>query len=103
MNLSVTRTDQQRALVLTRVIAGALSVSEAAGPLGLSKRSVWRLTATLKAGTDGSIRYFAKVSVWTGFLAKWAGDSTYVASAAKGSSFSQMVRVRSAPTTGGEK
>lgn len=39
----MTTRDQLRAAVLTRVLAGALSVSEAATLLGLSERSVWRL------------------------------------------------------------
>ena len=46
--------------------------------------ALWRLATTLKVATDGSIRYFAKVSAWTGFLAKWAGDARFVASAASG-------------------
>ena len=34
--------------------------------------------------SDGSVRYYAKVSAFTGFLAKWPGDADYVASQATG-------------------
>jgi len=44
----------------------------------------WNLTKTVTVTSDGSIRYYAKVTTFTGFLAKWAGDGTYVASAADG-------------------
>jgi hypothetical protein len=37
--------DQQRAHVLTRFVAGELSVEEAVSLLGLSERQVWRLKA----------------------------------------------------------
>jgi hypothetical protein len=49
-----------------------------------AKGKAWKLAATRKVGTDGSVRYYAKVSAWTGFLAKWPGDDTYVASQASG-------------------
>ena len=39
----MTTAEQRRAWVLTRVMAGELGVAEAAGLLGLSARSVWRL------------------------------------------------------------
>lgn len=35
--------EQRRAMVLTRVVAGSLSMTEAATLLGLSERSIWRL------------------------------------------------------------
>lgn len=35
--------EQQRTMVLTRVVAGSVSMTEAAAVLGLSERSVWRL------------------------------------------------------------
>lgn len=39
----MTGRDQQRALIVTEVVAGALTISEAAIVLGLSERQVWRL------------------------------------------------------------
>ncbi len=48
--------DQQRAWVLTRVVAGELAVAEAAVLMGLSERSVWRLRARfLAAGPDALV------------------------------------------------
>jgi transposase len=41
--ITMDRTDQRRAWVLTRVLAGEVPVAEAAVLLGLSERSVWRL------------------------------------------------------------
>jgi hypothetical protein len=37
--------EQRRTMVLTRVVAGSLSMTEAATVLGFSERSVWRLNA----------------------------------------------------------
>ncbi|MBA3435522.1 MAG: helix-turn-helix domain-containing protein [Chloroflexi bacterium] len=39
----MTGRDQQRALIVTEFVAGALTISEAATVLGLSERQVWRL------------------------------------------------------------
>lgn len=39
----MTSRDQQRALIVTELVAGAVSISEAATLLGLSERQVWRL------------------------------------------------------------
>lgn len=39
----MTTVEQRRAWVLTKVIAGEVEVAEAAGLLGLSERSIWRL------------------------------------------------------------
>ncbi len=44
----------------------------------------WRPAATRTVASDGTVHYSARVSARTGFLAKWAGDDTYVASAASG-------------------
>jgi len=41
--ITMTTVEQRRAWVLTKVVAGELLVAEAAGLLGLSVRSVWRL------------------------------------------------------------
>jgi transposase len=41
--ITMTTVEQRRAWVLTKVMAGELDVAEAAGLLGLSERSVWRL------------------------------------------------------------
>jgi transposase len=41
--------EQRRAMVLTRVVAGSLSMGEAVALLGLSERSVWRLKARFLA------------------------------------------------------
>jgi len=46
--------EQRRAMVLTRVVAGSLSMAEAATLLGLSERSVWRLRRRFLA--DGPAR-----------------------------------------------
>ena len=50
----------------------------------------WKLAKTITVASDGSIRYSAKVTAFTGFQARWAGDGTYVASAADG----RYVKVR---------
>src|SRR6266498_1741419 len=42
--------ERKRALVLGRVVAGRLTIPEAALLLGLSERSVWRLKSRLVAG-----------------------------------------------------
>lgn len=44
----------------------------------------WKLTKTVTVAGGGSIRFYAKVTAFTGFLARWAGDGTYVASSANG-------------------
>src|SRR5687768_11092091 len=41
--ITLTKREQQRAMVLTQVVAGAWTVTEAAGMLGLSARQVRRL------------------------------------------------------------
>lgn len=41
--------ERRRTMVLTRVVAGSLSMVEAAALLGLSERSVWRLTRRFMA------------------------------------------------------
>ena len=52
----MTAREQQRARVLARVAAGALSMAEAAALLGLSERQVWRLrTALAEAGPGGLV------------------------------------------------
>lgn len=52
----MTAREQQRARVLARVTAGALSMAEAAALLGLSERQVWRLrTALAEAGPGGLV------------------------------------------------
>jgi transposase len=52
----LTTRDQQRLEVLTRWIAGLLTVDEAAGLLGLSERSAWRLRRRLlEEGADGLV------------------------------------------------
>ncbi|HEY8093166.1 MAG TPA: ISNCY family transposase [Acidimicrobiales bacterium] len=47
--ITMTRRDQVRSLVLTRLVAGEVDVGEAASMLGLSERSVWRLRARFLA------------------------------------------------------
>jgi hypothetical protein len=59
--ITMTTVEQRRAWVLTKVIAGALEVGEAADLLGLSERSIWRLKrrfaeAALATSADGSCR-----------------------------------------------
>ena len=44
----------------------------------------WKLAASRNVASDGTAHYYARVSAQTGFLAKWAGDDSYVASAAHG-------------------
>jgi inhibitor of cysteine peptidase len=44
----------------------------------------WKQAATRAVASDGTVHYSARVSARTGFLAKWAGDDAYVASAAAG-------------------
>ena len=44
----------------------------------------WKLAASPTVASDGTVHFYARVSAQTGFLAKWAGDDTYVASAAHG-------------------
>jgi predicted secreted protein len=44
----------------------------------------WRQAASPTVASDGTVHFYARVSAQTGFLAKWAGDDTYVASAAHG-------------------
>lgn len=52
----MTARDQQRAHVLTRLVAGDLAVEEAAALLGLSTRQVWRLRARfLRDGPAGLV------------------------------------------------
>jgi predicted secreted protein len=41
-----------------------------------------RYAASRNVASDGTAHYYAHVSATTGFLAKWAGDGIYVASAA---------------------
>lgn len=54
--LTLTTRDQQRLGVLTHWIAEILSTSEAAGLLGVSERSAWRLRRRLiERGVDGLI------------------------------------------------
>jgi hypothetical protein len=50
----------------------------------------WKLTNTVRVASDGSIRYYARVTTFTGFQARWVGDRVYVASAADG----RYVKVR---------
>ena len=51
-----------------------------------TKTGTWKLTATRAVASDGTLHYYAKISAWTGFLAKWPGDSTFVASSSPGRS-----------------
>ncbi len=44
----------------------------------------WKLAKVVTVGADGSVRYYAKITTFTGFVAKWPGDSTYVASRSSG-------------------
>jgi hypothetical protein len=44
----------------------------------------WKLAKVVTVASDGSIRYYAKVTSFTGFVAKWPGDTTYVASRSSG-------------------
>jgi hypothetical protein len=44
----------------------------------------WKLARTVTVASDGSIRYYAKITTFTGFVAKWPGDTTYVASRSSG-------------------
>ncbi len=55
-----------------------------------SSSKPWKLTKTVAVASDGSIRYSAKVTSFTGFQARWAGDGSSVASAAEG----RYVKVR---------
>ena len=47
--ITMTMTDQRRAWVLAKLVAGGLSVHEVAVFLGLSERSVWRLRVRFAA------------------------------------------------------
>ncbi|MBA3627928.1 MAG: helix-turn-helix domain-containing protein [Chloroflexi bacterium] len=54
----MTGRDQQRALIVTEFVAGALTISEAATVLGLSERQVWRLrTRFLRATRANCCRW----------------------------------------------
>src|SRR4051812_12373283 len=54
--ITMTTIEQRRAWVLTKLIAGEVRVDEAAGLLGLSERSVWRLKARfLEEGPAGLV------------------------------------------------
>jgi predicted secreted protein len=44
----------------------------------------WKLAASPAVATDGTVHFSARVSAQTGFQARWAGDDTYVPSAAHG-------------------
>lgn len=44
----------------------------------------WHLTSTRLVGSDGIVRYFARVSAWTGFWAKYAGDAGHSAAVSHG-------------------
>ena len=41
--ITMTRTDQQRTIVLTKLLVGELTIAEAAGLMRLSERQAWRL------------------------------------------------------------
>src|SRR5712691_3190362 len=54
--ITMTSREHQRAQLLTRLVAGALSASEAADLTGLSERQVWRLKrAFLERGPAGLV------------------------------------------------
>jgi len=53
----------------------------------------WKQAASRTVASDGTAHCYARVSARTGFLAKWAGDDTYVASSAHG-------RIATASATG---
>jgi hypothetical protein len=55
-----------------------------------SAATPWKLTKTVRVTSDGTIRYYAKVTTYTGFQARWVGDRVDVASAADG----RYVKVR---------
>ena len=44
----------------------------------------WKLTKTVTVASDGTVRYYAKVTAYTGFQARWAGDKTYPAVRSEG-------------------
>lgn len=44
----------------------------------------WHLTSTRLVGSDGIARYFARVSAWTGFWAKYPGDAGHSAAVSHG-------------------
>jgi hypothetical protein len=45
-----------------------------------TRTGTWKLTATRKVAADGTARYYARITAWTAFRAKWAGDPWYKAS-----------------------
>ena len=52
----MTSTDQKRAMLLTRLLVGEITVTEAATLMGLSERQVWRLkSAFQRAGPEGLV------------------------------------------------
>jgi transposase len=54
--ITMTSNDQRRAHTITRVVAGDMTVAEAALLLGLAERSIWRLRRRLLcAGVDGLV------------------------------------------------
>ena len=44
----------------------------------------WKLAKLVTVASDGSIRYYARITTFTGFVAKWPGDMTYVPSRSSG-------------------
>jgi hypothetical protein len=44
----------------------------------------WKLAKLVTVASDGSIRYYARITTFTGFVARWPGDRTYVPSRSSG-------------------
>ena len=44
----------------------------------------WKLAKVVTVASDGTIRWYARITTFTGFVAKWPGDTTYVASRSSG-------------------
>lgn len=44
----------------------------------------WKPTTARAVAADGSVHYYARLTAWTAFLAKWAGDDTYLPSSSHG-------------------
>ena len=44
----------------------------------------WKLAKIVTVASDGSIRWYARITTFTGFVAKWPGDRTYVPSRSSG-------------------